>query len=136
MMDIFHLLMAYMSILNKPFDDAGLRDCLVQSSIIAESSVEAAPCGKSSNRGVRLYKVVYEALNRLVLSRLHEVFNLADFIQPINEMVQHSKDDIIKFKDSAEFIHAYNRYVCPSLFTYLWSFTLSFSIKLAHSGKN
>ena len=105
--------MAYMSILNKPFDDAGLRDGLVQSSIIAESSVEAASCGKSSNRGVRLYKVVYEALNRLVLSRLHEVFNLADFIQPINEMDQLSKDDIIKFKDSAEFTHAYSRYVCP-----------------------
>ena len=136
MMSIFHLLMVYMSILNKRFGDAGLRDALVQSSIIAEGSVESALCGKSYNRGVRLYKVFYEALNRLLLSQLDEVFPLADFIQLINEMDLLSKDDIIKFKDSAEFTHAYNRYVFPSLFTYLWSFTLPFSIKLAHSGKN
>ena len=104
-MGIFHLLMVYMSILNKRFGDAGLRDALVQSSIIAEGSVEAALCGKSYNRGVRLYKVFYEALNRLLLSRLDEVFPLADFIQLINEMDLLSKDDIIKFKYSAEFTH-------------------------------
>ena len=70
-----------------------------------------------------VYKVFYEALNRLLLSRLDEVLPLADFIQQINEMDPFSKDGIIKIKDSAEFTHAYNRYVFPSLFTYLWSFT-------------
>ena len=108
----------------------------MQSSIIAEGSVEAALCGKSYNRGVRRYKVFYVALNHLLLSRLDEVLPLADFIQPINEMDPFNKDDIIKFKDSAEFTHAYNRYDFPSLSTYLWSFTLPFPIKLAHSGKN
>ena len=136
MMGIFHLRMVYMSILNKQFGDAGLRDALLQSSIIAEGSVEVALSGKSYNRGVKLYKVFYEALNRLLLSWLDEVLPLADFIQPINEMEPFSKDDIIKFKDSSEFTHAYNRYFFPSLFTCLWSFTLTFSIKLAHSGKN
>ena len=136
MMGIFHLLMVDMSILNNRFANVGLRDTLVQSSIIAESSVAASLCGKSYNRGVRLYKVFYEALNRLLLSRFDEVLPLADFIQPINEMNRFSKDDIIKFKDSAKFTHAYNRYVFPSPFTYLWSFILPFSIKLVHSGKN
>ena len=124
-MDIFHLLMDYMSILNKRFGDAGLRDALVESCIIAEGSVEAALCGKNYNRGVRHHKVFYEALNRLLLSRLDEVLPLVDFIQPINEMDPFSRDDIIKFKDSAEFTHTYNRYVFPSLFTYLWSFSLT-----------
>ena len=136
MMGIFHLLMVYMSILNKRFGDPGLRDALVQSSIIAEGLVDAALCGKSYNRAVRLCKVFYEALNSFLLSRLDEVLSLADFIQPINEMGPFSKDDIIKFKGSAEFTHTYNRYVFPSLFTYLWSFTLTFSVKLAHRGKN
>ena len=135
-MGIFHLLMVYMSLLNKWFGDARLRDALVSSSTIAEDLVKAALCGKSYNRGVRLYKVFYEALNRLLLSQLDEVLPLADLIQLINEMDPFSKDDIIKFKDSAGFTHAYDRYVFPSLFTYLWSFTLPFSIKLAHSGKN
>ena len=106
----------------------------MQNSIIAEGSAEAALFGKSC--GVRIYKVFYEPLNRLLLSRLDKVLPLADFIQPINEMDPFSKDDIIKFKDSAEFTDVYNRYVVPSLFTYLWSFTLTFSIKLAHNGKN
>ena len=58
MIGIFHLLMVYMSILNKQFGDAGLRDALVQSSVIAEGSVKAALCGKSYNRGVISYKTL------------------------------------------------------------------------------
>ena len=54
MMGIFHLLMVYMSILNKQFGDVGLKDALMQSSMTAEGSVEAALCGKSYDRGVRL----------------------------------------------------------------------------------
>ena len=54
MMRIFHLLMVYISILNKQFGDVDLKDALIQSSITAEGSVEAALCGKSYNRGVRL----------------------------------------------------------------------------------
>ena len=119
MMGIFHLLMVYMSILNKRFGDVGLRDAIVQSFIIAKGSVEAALCGKSYNRGVRLDKDFYEALNRLLLSRLDEVLPLADFIQPINEIDPFSKDVIIKFKGSTEFTHVFNRYVFPSNFTYL-----------------
>ena len=46
--------MVYISILNKQFGDVDLKDALMQSSITAEGSVEAALCGKSYNRGVRL----------------------------------------------------------------------------------
>ena len=102
MMGIFHLLMVYMSILNKRIDNTGLGDAHVQSSIIAEGSIEAALFGKSYNCGARLHKVFYKALNCLLLSRLDEVLPLADFIHPIKEMDLFSKDDIIKFKDSDE----------------------------------
>ena len=57
--DMFHLIMVYMSILNKRFGSAGMRDVLVQSSIVAES-VDSALRGKSYNRGIRLYKIFYE----------------------------------------------------------------------------
>ena len=60
MMVMFHLIMVYMSILNKRFDSAGMRDASVQSLIIAESSVDSALRGKSYNRGIRLYKIFYE----------------------------------------------------------------------------
>ena len=54
MLGIFHLLMMYMGILNKRFSDAGLKDALIQSSIIAAGSIDSALCGKCHSRAVRL----------------------------------------------------------------------------------
>ena len=57
MMGIFHQHMIFMSTLNKRFGDARLRHALVQSSIVAESSVDSALYAKSYNRFIRLYKI-------------------------------------------------------------------------------
>ena len=72
MMGIFHLLMVYMGILKKRFGDAGLRDALIQGSVVAEGSVDMALRGKNYKRGVRLYKIFYEALLRLLIKHLSE----------------------------------------------------------------
>ena len=64
MMGMFHMLMMYMHILSKRFSDAGMSAILIQSGAIAEGSVEKALCGKMYNRGVRAYKMMYEALVR------------------------------------------------------------------------
>ena len=64
MMGMFHMLMMYMHILSKRCPDAGVRDVLIQSSVIAEGSVDKALCGKMYNRGVRMYKLMYEAITR------------------------------------------------------------------------
>ena len=72
MMGIFHLHLEFMSILNRRFGDAGLRDALVQSSIVAEGSVDSALYGKSYNRGIPLYKSYYEALNNLLLKQVED----------------------------------------------------------------
>ena len=72
MMEIFHLHMVFMSILNKWFGDTGPRDALVQSSIVAEGSVDPALRGESYNRDIRLYKIYYESLNRLLLKHLED----------------------------------------------------------------
>ena len=61
---MFHMLMMYIHILSKIFSDAGVRDVLIQSSVIAERSVDKALCGKMYNRGVRMYKLMYEAITR------------------------------------------------------------------------
>ena len=69
MLGIFHLIMMYMGILSKRFKDAGLFDILVQGSVLAEASCESALSGKMYNRGVRAYKLMYEALlNELIES--------------------------------------------------------------------
>ena len=63
------MLMTYMHILYKRFSYAGMKDAL-SSSVVAEGSIKCALRGKSYNRGVRLYKLFYEALVRLILGRL------------------------------------------------------------------
>ena len=64
MMGMFHMLMMYIYILSKRFSDAGVRDVHIQSSVIAERSVDKALCGRMCNRGVRMYKLMYEAITR------------------------------------------------------------------------
>ena len=67
MLGIFQLLMMYMGILNKRFSNVALKNELIQSLIIAEGSIDSELRGKYYNRGVRLYKTIYESLLHLVL---------------------------------------------------------------------
>ena len=71
MLGIFHLRMMYLGIIGKRFKDAGLRDVLVQSQIVAEGSIERALTGKIYNRAVRCYKLMYEALMILLIDKFH-----------------------------------------------------------------
>ena len=54
----------FMHILSKRFGDAGLRYVFIQSGVIGEGTVDRALCGKMYNRGVRIYKLMYEAIMR------------------------------------------------------------------------
>ena len=51
--------------IGKRFQDAGLRDVIVESGVIAEGSVAGVLEGRTYNRAVRFHKLRYEALNRL-----------------------------------------------------------------------
>ena len=66
---IFHLLMMYLRIIGKRFKDAGLWNVLVQSEIVAEGSIERVLTGKMYSRAVRCYKLMYEALIRLLIDK-------------------------------------------------------------------
>ena len=68
---IFHLMMMYIGITGKQFKDASLRDVLVQSEIVAESSIKRVLTGKMYNRAVCCYKLMYEALMRLLIDKFH-----------------------------------------------------------------
>ena len=49
---IFYTIMIFMQILFKRFGDVGMKDALIQSSVIAEGSIESALGGKCYNRGI------------------------------------------------------------------------------------
>ena len=65
-MGVFHTACTMLSIIGKRFQDAGLRDLCVESGVIAEGSVAGVLDGRRYNRAVRLHKLMYEALMRLV----------------------------------------------------------------------
>ena len=61
-MGTFHTLMNLIFITGKHFGSAGLRDIAVECNIIAERSIAGILGGRSYNGGVRLCKLVCEAL--------------------------------------------------------------------------
>ena len=58
------MLMMFMRIPEKRFQAAGLRDVLIQSSVIVEGSGDKALSGRMYNTSVRLCKLAYEAITR------------------------------------------------------------------------
>ena len=64
--------MMFMAIIYKRFRDAGLRDLMNQSGVLAEGSVDQALSGKMYNRGIRAYKLLYEALLSLFLDTMED----------------------------------------------------------------
>jgi len=77
-MGIFHTICMFLRILGKRFADAGLRDILVETGIVAQGSVSAVLDGKQYNRGVRVHKIVYEALMRLIWNHFYQSLEKTD----------------------------------------------------------
>ena len=70
-MGMFHTIMMYMYILSESFYDAGLQDVLIQNSTTAEGDIVKALIGKMYNRGIKAYKLMYEAImHKLILDHV------------------------------------------------------------------
>ena len=78
MIGIFHTMMMFMHILFKRLGNAWMKDVLIQSSVIAEGSIKSALRGKCYNRGIRLFKIFYEALLRQIMSHVIEKNNQSE----------------------------------------------------------
>ena len=61
----FHTCMSFLSIIGKRFSDAGLKDVMVDSGIIAEGSLSGVLSGHHYNRSVRSHKLICDAFLRL-----------------------------------------------------------------------
>ncbi|XP_028408500.1 uncharacterized protein LOC114531056 [Dendronephthya gigantea] len=61
----FHTIMSFLSAISKLFEDAGLKDILIESGIVNEGSIKGVLSGKHYNRSVFCHKIMHEALQRL-----------------------------------------------------------------------
>ena len=57
-----------LGIIGTRYGDAGLRELAVQSEVMAQGSIERVLEGKNYNRAVRLHKMMYETLFRMLLN--------------------------------------------------------------------
>ena len=64
-MGAFYIACTLLAVIGKRFRDAGLEDIIIESEMIGIGSVNGALLGKHCNRGMRLHKIVDEALFRL-----------------------------------------------------------------------
>ena len=62
----FHRICNFLVKIGKIFKDTGLRDIAVDSTVIAEGLIEAVLEGRQDNRTVKLHKIIYKALRRLI----------------------------------------------------------------------
>ena len=65
-MGAFHSVCNFLVTIGKIFEDTGLRDIAVESAVIAEGLIEAVLEGRQVNRTVRIHKIIYKALQRLI----------------------------------------------------------------------
>ena len=61
----FHIALNYLALLGKKYEDSGLEDLLIESTVYGSSTEFAILKGKTYNRGVRGHKLVMEAMLRL-----------------------------------------------------------------------
>ena len=62
----FHTCMSFLGVLGKRFGDAGLKDILIESQVVAEGSIHGALSGHHYNRAIHSLKVVHEAFKQLI----------------------------------------------------------------------
>lgn len=97
-MGVFHTINTLMGIIGKRFQDSGLRDLAVEAGILSEGSVDQVLDGRHYNRGVRLHKLLYEALYRKLLESFPRWFeenfpnNIESFQTLLNEKLKQPLD--------------------------------------------
>ena len=69
----FHTVCAFLTTIHIRFKESGLDDIAVSAGIEEAGSVEAALKGKHYKRGMRIHKLIYEALLRLMIDQLKEL---------------------------------------------------------------
>ena len=90
MMGNFHTICNFMSSIGKMFGEAGLCDIAVESGVIAEGSINKVLEVKQYNRAVRLHKLTYETLMRLVWKGFQEWLesDRSEYLCKLNSTIQ------------------------------------------------
>ena len=117
---VFRTICTLLAVIGKRFGDAGLHDVAIESGIIAEGSVGSVLDGKQYNRGVRLHKIIYKALMRIVWKGFHSWLedNHPDYLpymilkmkELYADLCQSRLSEVIQNESCARIFMLYNTY--------------------------
>ena len=116
-MGAFHTICNFLATIGKRFKDAGLRDVAVESAVIAEGSIEAVLEGRQYTRAVRLHRIIYEALQRLIWKGFYSWIetNHSEDSQRLQETHNEFKD-LQKTLTEEQFEHVFKNESCTRIF--------------------
>ena len=70
----FHIILTFLAVIASRFKDAGLPDVLIQSSIVAEGSVDTMfSDSRAYKRAIRIYKILYESFSGILFDDFHTI---------------------------------------------------------------
>ena len=94
MMGTFHIILTFLAVIAARFKDAGLRDVVIQSMVVAEGSVDTMFTGtRAYKRAVRVYKILYETFSRILLEKFERAYPAqSEAMQNLLENVDDSSD--------------------------------------------
>ena len=114
-MGSFHLTCAFMGALGKKMRCSALEEVLIESGICASGSIEQVLTGKHYNRALRVHKVVYEALERILIQvyqSLHGCLFHEQEVTTLNHLVKNPcKDNLLACLASESCNKSLDRYV-------------------------
>ena len=123
--------MSFLAIIGKRFGDAGLKDVLIDSGVIAEGSLAQIFQGKQYNRGIRVFKLVRDALMRLQIEQFLESLEDSEreqyilTMKSLKESFPDGFQDVAHEKDFQYLLGSFTRHtiqMCESNATYaFWS---------------
>ena len=68
----FHACCICLAVIAKRFSAAGLKDVIIETNLVGPGAVESVLKGKQHNRGIRVVKILYEALFRIKIEAFEE----------------------------------------------------------------
>lgn len=106
MMGTFHIIMTLLAVMAVRFKDAGLKDLVIQSVLVAEGSVDTMFSGsRAYKRAVRAYKILCESLSRLLLEkfRIEHHGSVQAFYESIGTQTIDNYNDVISSKEMQDY---------------------------------
>ena len=85
---LVHACCIFIGVIGKRFASAGLKDLIVEATVVGPSSADSTLKGKMYNRGMRVLKTVYEALQRLKMDAFENWLKTKEKLHELDDYLE------------------------------------------------